>query len=43
MLADRRYCYPLTITDFACRYLIPCDALSTTKGMCAVTSWPACP
>ena len=22
MLADRRYCYPLTITDFASRYLI---------------------
>lgn len=31
MLADRRYCYPLTITDFASRYLIACDALSTTK------------
>ena len=22
MLANRRYCYPLTITDFATRYLI---------------------
>jgi len=31
MLTDRRYCYPLTITDFASRYLITCDALSTTK------------
>jgi len=31
MLADRRYCYPLTITDYASRYLITCDALSTTK------------
>ena len=31
MLADRRYCYPLTITDFASRYLIACDALATTK------------
>ncbi len=31
MLSDRRYCYPLTITDFASRYLITCDALSTTK------------
>jgi putative transposase len=31
MLTDRRYCYPLTITDFASRYLISCDALSTTK------------
>jgi putative transposase len=31
MLADKRYCYPLTITDFASRYLIACEALSTTK------------
>ena len=31
MLADRGYCYPLTITDFASRYLISCDALSTTR------------
>jgi len=31
MLADKRYCYPLTITDFASRYLISCDALATTK------------
>jgi putative transposase len=31
MLADRRYCYPLTISDFASRYLIACEALSTTK------------
>ena len=31
MLADRRYCYPLTITDYASRYLLTCDALSTTR------------
>jgi putative transposase len=31
MLADRQYCYPLTITDFATRYLISCEALSTTR------------
>jgi putative transposase len=31
MLADKRYCYPLTISDFASRYLISCDALSTTR------------
>ncbi len=31
MLADRRYCYPLTVTDFATRYLIACEALHTTK------------
>ena len=31
MLANRRYCYPLTVTDFATRYLIGCEALSTTQ------------
>jgi putative transposase len=35
MLADRRYCYPLTITDYASRYLLTCDALSTTKEVYA--------
>jgi putative transposase len=37
MLADRRYCYPLTITDFASRYLLCCDALATTKESYAFT------
>jgi putative transposase len=32
MLADRRYCYPLTITDAASRYLLSCEALSSTKS-----------
>jgi putative transposase len=31
MLADKRYCYLLTITDFASRYLIACEALAKTK------------
>jgi putative transposase len=31
LLGNHRYCYPLTITDFASRYLIACEALSTTK------------
>jgi putative transposase len=31
MLADRRYCYPLTITDFASRYLLSCEALESTR------------
>ena len=31
LLANRRYCYPLTITDFASRYLLACEAQSTTK------------
>src|SRR3954468_2759514 len=37
MLADRRYCYPLTISDFASRYLFSCEALSTTKEIYAFT------
>src|ERR1700680_2331475 len=37
MLADRRYCYPLTITDFASRYLLCCEALDTTKESYAFT------
>ncbi len=37
MLADKRYCYPLTITDFASRYLLACEALHTTKEAYAFT------
>jgi transposase InsO family protein len=29
-LGNRQYCYPLTVTDFASRYLLTCEALSTT-------------
>lgn len=31
MLGDRRYCYPLTITDHASRFLLAVEALTTTK------------
>jgi putative transposase len=31
MLRDHRYCYPLTVTDFASRYLFSCEALDSTK------------
>ncbi len=37
MLGHRRYCYPLTITDFASRYLLTCEALSTTQERFAFT------
>jgi putative transposase len=37
MLGDRRYCYPLTITDFASRYLLTCEALLTTQERLAFT------
>lgn len=36
-LGDRRYCYPLTITDFASRYLLTCEALATTQERFAFT------
>src|SRR6185312_10592447 len=37
MLGNRRYCYPLTVTDFASRYLLTCEALSTTQEQFAFT------
>jgi putative transposase len=37
MLGNRRYCYPLTITDFATRYLLACEALLTTRASFAFT------
>jgi putative transposase len=39
MLRDRRYCYPLTITDFASRYLLTCEALLTTQETFAFTAF----
>lgn len=35
MLGDNRYCYPLTITDYASRYLIACDGLESTREITA--------
>ena len=37
LLGNRRYCYPLTITDFASRYLLTCEALLTTQEKFAFT------
>jgi putative transposase len=31
-VADRRSCYPLTLTDAASRYLLSCEALSSNKA-----------
>jgi putative transposase len=39
MLGNRQYCYPLTITDFASRYLLTCEALSTTQEKFAFTGF----
>lgn len=35
MMGNRQYCYPLTITDYASRYLLTCDSLSGTKEVFA--------
>jgi putative transposase len=32
MLGNRRYCYPLTISDYRSRYLLACDGLESTKS-----------
>jgi hypothetical protein len=31
MLADKRLCHPLTVSDFASRYIVCCDALAAAK------------
>jgi Integrase core domain/Homeodomain-like domain len=31
LLADRQYCYPLTVTDHASRFLLTCEALASTR------------
>jgi putative transposase len=37
LLGNRRYCYPLTVTDHASRYLLTCEALSSMKEQYAFT------
>ena len=39
MLGNRQYCYPLTVTDFASRYLLSCEALSSTQVKFAITTF----
>lgn len=38
-LGDRRYCYPLTVTDHASRYLLLCEALTSTREGPAMTAF----
>jgi putative transposase len=37
LLGNHQYCYPLTVTDHASRYLLTCEALSSTKEDYAFT------
>src|SRR5699024_4330260 len=35
MLGNRRYCYPLTVSDYSSRFLLSCEALESTKELLA--------
>src|ERR1700722_12892886 len=37
LLGNQQYCYPLTVTDHASRFLLTCEALSSTKQDYAFT------
>jgi hypothetical protein len=39
MLADRRYCYPVTVTDHASRYLLLCEAMESNAEKTAFTAF----
>lgn len=39
MLADRRYCYPLTVTDHASRYLLLYEAMESNAERFALTAF----
>jgi hypothetical protein len=36
-LGNHQYCYPLTVTDHASRFLLTCEALSSTREDYAFT------
>jgi transposase InsO family protein len=38
-LGNGRYCYPLTVTDHASRFLLMCEALESTREDLAVTAF----
>jgi putative transposase len=39
MLSDKRYCYPLTVTDHASRYLLLCEAMESNAERPAFTAF----
>jgi transposase InsO family protein len=43
MLGDKRYCYPLTVTDHASRYLLLCEAMESNAETPAFTAFPKSP
>lgn len=38
-LANKQYCYPLTVTDHASRYLLLCEAMESTREELAMTAF----
>ncbi len=38
-LGDGRYCYPLTVTDHAARFILACEALESTKEHGAISAF----
>jgi transposase InsO family protein len=39
MLGDKRYCYPLTVSDHASRYLLLCEAMESVKEQGTFTAF----
>ncbi|MGD0480887.1 MAG: integrase core domain-containing protein [Terracidiphilus sp.] len=39
LLGNKKYCYPLTVTDHASRYLLLCEALESTREVLALTAF----
>jgi len=39
MLGDKRYCYPLTVTDHASRYVLLCEAMESVKEQPTITAF----
>lgn len=39
LLGNRRYCYPLTVTDHAARFVLLCEALESTREETAFTAF----
>ena len=39
LLGNKKYCYPLTVTDHASRYLLLCEALESTRESLAFTAF----
>jgi putative transposase len=37
MMGNKKYCYPLTVTDFTTRFLIACEGLESTREQYAFT------